>query len=52
MLRSISIAIPLLAGAALTAVLFSMLALRLVTAALFALSGIRRRAVRQQVLGW
>jgi hypothetical protein len=52
MLRSTSIAILLLAGAALTGVLLSLLALRLVVSALLALSGIRRRAVRRQVLSW
>jgi flagellar biosynthesis protein FliQ len=47
MFRSISTAILILAGA----VLLCLLVLRLVVSALFALSGIRRRA-REQVLSW
>jgi hypothetical protein len=52
MLRSISTAILILAGGALAALLVSLLALRLVLSAAFALSGIRRRAAREQVLTW
>jgi hypothetical protein len=53
MLRSTSIAILIVAGGALAAVLVSLLALRLVLAALFALSGIRRRAASAaEVLSW
>jgi hypothetical protein len=52
MLRSISTAILILAGVALAAALLSVLALRLVLSAAFALSGIRRRTARAQVLSW
>lgn len=48
MLRSLSTSILILAA---TAVL-CLLALRLVVSALFALSGIRRRDAREQVLSW
>lgn len=48
MLRSISTAILILAGT----VLLCLLAVRLVVSALFALSGIRRRGAREQVLSW
>ena len=53
MLRSASIAILILAGSALAAVLVFLLALRVVLSALFSLSGIRPRAARgEQVLSW
>ena len=52
MLRATSIAILIAAGSALAAVLVSLLALRLVLSVLLALSGIRRRAAREQVLSW
>jgi hypothetical protein len=52
MLRTTSTAILVLAGGALAAVLVALLALRLVLTALFTLSGIRRRAAREQVLSW
>ena len=52
MLRTTSIAILIAAGGALATVLVSLLALRLVFSVLLALSGIRRRAARGQVLSW
>lgn len=53
MLRTISTAILILAGSALGAVLLCMLSVRLVIAAVFALSGVRRHAVQgAQVLNW
>ena len=53
MLRSTSIAILLVAGSALGALLLCMLTLRLVISALFALSGIRRRVARSaEILDW
>ncbi|HEY7640587.1 MAG TPA: hypothetical protein VH814_12760 [Steroidobacteraceae bacterium] len=48
MLRSLSIAILVLAGV----LVLCMLALRLVAAGLYALSGIRRRDTCEQVLSW
>jgi hypothetical protein len=53
MLRTTSIAILILAGSALGAVLLCVLALRLFLSAIFALSGIPRRLTRGvQVLDW
>jgi hypothetical protein len=53
MFRSTSIAILILAGGALGAVLLCVLALRLLLSAAFALSGIQRRMMRStQVLDW
>jgi hypothetical protein len=53
MLRHASIAILIAAAGALGAVLLCLLALRLVLAAVFALSGIQRRTLRRgQVLDW
>lgn len=53
MLRHASAAILIAAAGALGAVLLSLLALRLVLTAAFALSGIRRRTLRNaQVLDW
>jgi hypothetical protein len=49
MLRSLSITILLLIGAAL---LIGLLALRLAASMLYALSGIRRRGACEQMLGW
>jgi hypothetical protein len=48
MLRSISIAILILTGA----VVVALLALRLVVSMLYTLSGIRRRGACEQVLSW
>ena len=53
MFRNTSIAILILAGGALGAVLLCVLMLRVLLSALFALSGIRRRMVQgAQVLDW
>lgn len=52
MLRTTSTAILILAGGALAAMLFCLLALRLVVSAALVLTGIRRRAERGQVLSW
>jgi hypothetical protein len=53
MLRNTSIAILIFAGGALGAVLLCVLALRVLLSAMFALSGIRRRMVRDaQILDW
>ena len=53
MFRKTSIAILLLAGGALGAVLLCVLVLRVLLSALFALSGIRRRMLRSApVLDW
>jgi hypothetical protein len=52
MLRSLSTAILILAGGVLAATLVCLLALRLFVSMLIALSGIRRRAAREQVLSW
>jgi hypothetical protein len=53
MFRNISIAILILAGGALGAVLLCVLTLRVLLSALLALSGIRRRMVHgAQVLDW
>ena len=48
MLRSVSIAILILTGA----VVLCLLAARLVMSTLYALSGIRRRGAREQILSW
>jgi hypothetical protein len=48
MLRTISIAILILTGI----LVVGLLALRLVVSTLYALSGIRRRGVCEQVLSW
>ena len=53
MLRNTSIAILVLAGGALGAVLLCVLALRILLSAAFTLSGIQRRMMRStQVLDW
>lgn len=53
MLRTTSIAILILAGSVLGAVLLCVLALRLLLSATFALSGIQRRLTQgTQVLDW
>jgi hypothetical protein len=53
MLRTTSIAILVLAGGAIGAVLLCVLVLRVLLSAAFALSGIRRRMIRStQVLDW
>ena len=53
MLRTIATTILILAGSALGAMLLCMLALRLMISAVFALSGVRRHAVRsEQILNW
>ena len=52
MLRTTSIAILLLAGSALGAVLLCVLALRLLLSTAFVLSGIQRRQHGAQVLDW
>lgn len=52
MLRSVSTLMLILAGGALAAMLFCLLALRLVVSAALVLTGIRRRAERGQVLSW
>lgn len=52
MLRNTSIAILVLAGGALGAVLLCVLALRVLLSVTFALSGIRRRVLHAQVLDW
>lgn len=49
MLRTTSTTILILAGSALV---LCLLAMRLVVSAVFALSGIRRRAAHTQVLSW
>jgi hypothetical protein len=53
MLRTVAIAILILAGSALGAVLLCAVALRVLLSAAFALSGIQRRMTRStQVLDW
>ncbi len=52
MLRTISTTMLILAGSALGAMLLCMLSVRLVMAAVFALSGVRRHTAREQVLNW
>lgn len=53
MLRTVSIAILVLAGSALGAVLLCVVVLRVLLSAAFALSGIQRRMMRStQVLDW
>ena len=52
MFRKTSIAILLLAGGAIGAVLLCVLALRVLLSALFALSGFRRRMHGAQALDW
>jgi hypothetical protein len=52
MLRTASIAILILAGSALGAVLLCVLALRILLSTAFALSGIQRRLTRAPVLDW
>jgi hypothetical protein len=52
MFRKSSIAILILAGGALGAVLLCVLGLRVLLSALFALSGIRRRLHSAQALDW
>ena len=52
MLRTTSIAILILAGSALGAVLLCVLALRVLLSAVFALSGIQRRMHSAQILDW
>ena len=53
MLRATSIAILILAGSALGALLLCALAMRILLSAAFALSGIRRRVTQgTQVLDW
>jgi hypothetical protein len=52
MFRTTSIAILILGGGALGAVLLCVLALRVLLSAMFALSGIRRRMNGAQILDW
>jgi hypothetical protein len=52
MLRATSIAILILAGSALGAVLLCVLVLRILLSTAFTLSGIQRRTARAQVLDW
>ena len=52
MFRSTATAIVVLAGGVVVAAMLALLTLRLIFTAVIALSGIRRRAVREQVLSW